>query len=80
MQLAGDRTVTADEAYLRESILLSSQLPNTHELSLPRHQAILTAIRNRDPLGARQATLVQLQETGDDLSNVLSAKGIVDLA
>ena len=65
---------------LRESILLSSQLPNTHELSLPRHQAILTAIRNRDPLGARQATLVQLQETGDDLSNVLSAKGIVDLA
>lgn len=65
---------------LRESILLSSQLPNTHELSLPRHKAILTAIRNRDPLGARQATLVQLQETDDDLSNVLSAKGIVDLA
>ncbi|SEL36871.1 transcriptional regulator, GntR family [Roseateles sp. YR242] len=65
---------------LRESIILSSQLPNTHELSLPRHEAILTAIRNRDPLGARQATLVQLQETDDDLSNVLSSKGIVDLA
>lgn len=63
---------------LRESIVLSSQLPNTHELSLPRHEAILTAIRNRDPLAARQATLVQLQETGDDLSNVL--KGIVNLA
>ena len=47
---------------------------------LPRHEAILTAIRNRDPLGARQATLVQLQETGDDLSSVLSTKGIVDLA
>ncbi len=65
---------------LRESIVLSSQLPNTHELSLPRHKAILTAIRDRDPLAARQATLVQLQETGDDLSSVLSTQGIVDLA
>ena len=56
---------------LRESIKLSSQHPNTHALSLPRHKAILTALRNRDPLGARQATLVQLEETGDDLSTVL---------
>jgi DNA-binding FadR family transcriptional regulator len=56
---------------LRESIKLSSQHPNTHALSLPRHKAILTALRNRDPLGARQATLVQLEETGDDLSSVL---------
>ena len=51
---------------LRESIILSSQLPNTHELSLPRHKAILTALQARDSLGARQATLVQLEETGDD--------------
>ncbi|HEX5683863.1 MAG TPA: FadR/GntR family transcriptional regulator [Ideonella sp.] len=56
---------------LRESIKLSSQHPNTHALSLPRHKAILTALQNRDPLGARQATLVQLQETSDDLSAVL---------
>jgi GntR family transcriptional regulator, galactonate operon transcriptional repressor len=56
---------------LRESIKLSSQHPNTHALSLPRHKAILTALQNRDPLGARQATLVQLQETGDDLSAVM---------
>lgn len=56
---------------LRESIKLSSQHPNTHALSLPRHKAILTALRNRDPLGARQATLVQLEETGDDISAVL---------
>lgn len=56
---------------LRESIKLSSLHPNTHALSLPRHKAILTALQNRDPLGARQATLVQLQETGDDLSTVL---------
>jgi DNA-binding FadR family transcriptional regulator len=56
---------------LRESIKLSSQHPNTHALSLPRHKAILTALRNRDPLGARQATLVQLEETVDDLSTVL---------
>jgi DNA-binding FadR family transcriptional regulator len=63
---------------LRESIKLSSQHPNTHALSLPRHKAILTALRNRDPLSARQATLVQLEETVDDLSTVLP--GGVDLA
>jgi len=56
---------------LRESIRLSSQHPNTHALSLPRHKAILTALQNRDSLGARQATLVQLQETVDDISTVL---------
>ncbi|MCV2369611.1 FadR/GntR family transcriptional regulator [Roseateles oligotrophus] len=64
---------------LRESIILSSQMPNTHALSLPRHKAILTALRNRDPLGARQATVVQLEETGDDLSTILS-KDRVNLA
>jgi DNA-binding FadR family transcriptional regulator len=52
---------------LRESIQLSSTLPNTHALSLPRHKAILTALLNRDPLGARQAALVQLEETVQDL-------------
>ncbi len=65
---------------LRESIILSSQLPNTHELSLPRHKAILTALQARDPLGARQATLVQLEETGDDINTVLAADGRVNLA
>jgi DNA-binding FadR family transcriptional regulator len=57
---------------LRESIKLSSKHPNTHALSLPRHKAILTALLNRDPLGARQASLVQLEETGDDLSAILA--------
>jgi DNA-binding FadR family transcriptional regulator len=56
---------------LRESIKLSSKHPNTHALSLPRHKAILTAIMNRDPLGAQQATLVQLNETREDLTEVL---------
>jgi DNA-binding FadR family transcriptional regulator len=56
---------------LRESIKLSSQHPDTHALSLPRHKAILTALQHRDPLGARQATLVQLEETKGDLSVVL---------
>jgi DNA-binding FadR family transcriptional regulator len=56
---------------LRESIKLSSKLPNTHALSLPRHKAILTALLARDPLAAHQATLVQLKETGDDLSMIL---------
>jgi DNA-binding FadR family transcriptional regulator len=65
---------------LRESIILSSQLPNTHQLSLPRHKAILTALQARDPQGARQATLLQLTETGDDISNVLAGTGRVNLA
>ena len=58
---------------LRESIKLSSQLPNTHALSLPRHKAILTALLAHDPLAAQQATLVQLKETRDDLSLILGA-------
>ena len=63
---------------LRESIKLSSLHPNTHALSLPRHKAILTALLNRDPLAAHQATLVQLKETRDDLSEVLdSSSGLV---
>ena len=56
---------------LRESIKLSSKHPNTHALSLPRHKAILTALLNRDPLAARQATLVQLEETREDISRIL---------
>lgn len=59
---------------LRESIKLSSQHPNTHALSLPRHKAILTALLNRDPLSARQATLVQLEETREDLSVILDSE------
>jgi len=58
---------------LRESIKLSSQHPNTHALSLPRHKAILTALLNRDPLAAQQATLVQLKETREDLSEILES-------
>lgn len=56
---------------LHESIKLSSQLPNTHELSLPRHKAVLTALEARDPLAARQASLVLLTETSEDLAKVL---------
>ncbi|CAN5305233.1 FadR/GntR family transcriptional regulator [soil metagenome] len=59
---------------LRESIKLSSKVPNTHALSLPRHKAILTALLARDPLAAQQATLVQLNETREDLTVVLESK------
>ncbi|HEU5294706.1 MAG TPA: FadR/GntR family transcriptional regulator [Burkholderiaceae bacterium] len=58
---------------LRESIKLSSRHPNTHALSLPRHKAILTALQNRDPLAAHQASLVQLKETGDDISEIIAS-------
>jgi DNA-binding FadR family transcriptional regulator len=60
---------------LSESIKLTSRHPNTHALSLPRHKAILTALLNRDPLAAQQATLVQLKETREDLSEVLESGG-----
>ena len=59
---------------LRESILLSSRLPNTHALSLPRHKAILTALLARDPLAAHHATLVQLDETREDLGMILQSR------
>jgi len=58
---------------LRESIRLSSRLPNTHALSLPRHKAILKALLKRDAAAAQRATLVQLRGTRDDLSVVLDA-------
>jgi DNA-binding FadR family transcriptional regulator len=57
---------------LRESIKLSSRLPNTHELSLPRHKAILTALLARDAAAAHQATVLQLDATQLDLSAVIS--------
>jgi len=62
---------------LRESIKLSSRLPNTHALSLPRHKAILTALLHRDALAARQATLVQLEETREDISRILDTESSV---
>ncbi|WP_347557692.1 FadR/GntR family transcriptional regulator [Robbsia sp. KACC 23696] len=57
---------------LSESIKLTSRHPDTHALSLPRHKAILTAIQNRDPLGARQASLVQLENASVDADSVLA--------
>lgn len=59
---------------LGESIKLSSKLPNTHALSLPRHKAILTALVNHDPSGARSASLVQLEETRDDIQQVFASR------
>jgi DNA-binding FadR family transcriptional regulator len=56
---------------LGESIKLSSKLPNTHALSLPRHKAILTALLNRDASSARQASFVLLEETREDIHQIL---------
>jgi DNA-binding FadR family transcriptional regulator len=58
---------------LREALKHSNKRPNLHELALPRHKAILTAIQNRDALGARHATLVQLDDARNALSVVLGA-------
>lgn len=59
---------------LRESIKLTSRHPDTHALSLPRHLAILTALRNRDPLGARHASLVQLENARQDADDILEVR------
>lgn len=48
---------------LQQSIQVTSLRPNLQGHSLPRHKAILTAIENKDPLSARHASLVQLQDT-----------------
>jgi len=56
---------------LSESIKLTSRHPKTHALSLPRHKAILTALRSRDPLSARQATVIQLDSATQDADRVL---------
>jgi DNA-binding FadR family transcriptional regulator len=55
---------------LSESIKLTNSHPNAHALSLPRHKAILTAIQSRDPLGARQASLVQLESARADADSL----------
>jgi DNA-binding FadR family transcriptional regulator len=56
---------------IAEALKHSNQRPNLHELALPRHKAILTAIENRDALGARHATLVQLDDARNALNVVL---------
>ncbi|HEM7768693.1 TPA: FadR family transcriptional regulator [Acinetobacter baumannii] len=48
---------------LQQSIQVTSLRPNLQGHSLPRHKAILTAIENKDPLSARYASLVQLDDT-----------------
>ncbi|MEF3820276.1 FadR/GntR family transcriptional regulator [Acinetobacter baumannii] len=48
---------------LQQSIQVTSLRPNLEGHSLPRHKAILTAIENKDPLSARHASLVQLDDT-----------------
>lgn len=48
---------------LQQSIQMTSLRPNLQSHSLPRHKAILTAIENKDPLSARHASLVQLDDT-----------------
>jgi DNA-binding FadR family transcriptional regulator len=58
---------------IAEALKHSNQRPNLHELAMPRHKAILTAIENRDALGARHATLVQLDDARSALNVVLGS-------
>ncbi|OLL30888.1 GntR family transcriptional regulator [Burkholderia sp. SRS-W-2-2016] len=60
---------------LSESIKLTSRHPNTHALSLPRHEAILRAIENRDARAASEASRVQLDNARADAEAILGAAG-----
>jgi DNA-binding FadR family transcriptional regulator len=51
---------------LAASIRLTSRHPNTHELSLPRHEAVYKAIAKRDAAEARAATENLLRESRKD--------------
>lgn len=55
---------------LAESIQLTSRHPNTHELSLPRHKTLFTAIKNADPVAAREAATKLLIDSHDDFKNL----------
>lgn len=59
---------------LRESLKQSNRRPNLHEFALPRHKAILTAIQHGDALGAKHATLVQLEDARKALTLVLEGE------
>jgi DNA-binding FadR family transcriptional regulator len=48
---------------ISESIKISSQRPNDAKFTLPRHKAILTAIKDGDVLAAKTASFVQLEDT-----------------
>lgn len=48
---------------LKQSLQITSLRPNLQRHSLPRHEAILNAIKNKDPLSARYASIVQLEDT-----------------
>lgn len=52
------------------SIKLTSRHPDTHELSLPRHKAILDAICEGDEKAARIATDVLLHESRKDFDSI----------
>jgi DNA-binding FadR family transcriptional regulator len=52
------------------SIKLTSRHPDTHELSLPRHKAVLDAICEGDEKAARIATEVLLHESRKDFDSI----------
>lgn len=55
---------------LTVSIRLTSRHPDTHELSLPRHEAVFNAIARRDAQAARTAVETLLRESRKDFDAV----------
>lgn len=56
-------------AALRASFRLSKMPPGAHERSMPRHKAVLDAIRDRDPEAARAAMRDLLDHAAEDIRN-----------
>lgn len=54
---------------ISESIKISSQRPNDAQFTLPRHKAILTAIKDGDSLAAKTASFLQLEDTASAIGS-----------
>lgn len=61
------------ESALAESFRLSDQIPGARENSIPLHEAVYVAIRDKQPEQARNAMKYLLGEALDDVSDALSS-------
>ncbi len=63
-------------AALAVSIRLTSRHPDTHKLSIPRHEAVFNAIAARDAATARTAAENLLRESRKDFDSLPRAKNV----
>ena len=61
-------------ALLRTSFEISTSKPNGPATSLPMHRAVLDAVKSRNPARAEAATLVLIDNAGDDIEMVMEKR------